>query len=66
MVDIMKKTGNQKMIMISEAQRKLDNIETRKILYDIIVILIARYKAKPSEFLETRLRELKATYESFK
>lgn len=66
MVDIMKKTGNQKMIMISEAQRKLDNIETRKILYDIIVILIARYKAKPSGFLETRLRELKATYESFK
>lgn len=66
MVDTMKKTGNQKMIMISEAQKKLDNIETRKILYDIIVILIARYKAKPSEFLETRLRELKATYESFK
>ena len=54
------------MIMISEAQKKLDNIETRKILYDIIVILVARYKAKPSEFLETRLRELKATYESFK
>lgn len=62
----MKKTGNQKMIMISEAQKKLDNIETRKILYDIIVILVSRYKAKPSEFLETRLRELKATYESFK
>lgn len=66
MVDIMKKTGNQKMIMISEAQKKLDNIETRKILYDIIVILVSRYKTKPSEFLETRLRELKATYESFK
>lgn len=54
------------MRMISESQRKLDNIETRKILYDIIVLVLSRYKSKPSEFLETRLRELKATYESFK
>lgn len=62
----MRRTGRQKMDMISKTQHKLDVIESKKILFDIIQIALRLYKKKPSEALETRLREMKQTYENIR
>lgn len=66
MVDTEKRIGKEMTRMISKTQEKLDRLEAKQIMYSLIEIVLRIYKKRPSEFLETRLREMKQCYENLK